>query len=154
MQALKACIEIVTFLTNNFKPKKMEPGKTYLIRTRAVHPEKLCRNSDNQQYLQRKFKEYISPIAYISSITIDDYELIAVVKINEVNELLSFKHAIPKKLKLANKPTTKIISQQFKSLFSCYTLSYNKAHTRTGRLLERTFERHMLNDGEASIFAN
>lgn len=132
----------------------MEPGKKYLIRTQSVHPEKLCRTPENKHFLRKKFIQYVTPIAKIHSIDISDYDLVAVIELNSIDELLHYKSLIPKSLKAASKNTSKIVSQQFKSLFSAYSQSYNKAYRRSGRLIKGNFERFMLDEHETSIFPN
>lgn len=124
----------------------MEPGKTYLIHTKSVYPEKLCRTSENISYLRNKFFQYISPIAEIKDIDITNYDLFATIQIHSVDDLLYFKTQIPKTKKTATKNTTQVISQQFKSLFSAYSQAYNNIHNRSGRLVHGTFDREIITE--------
>ncbi|MFN5983603.1 MAG: hypothetical protein ACK476_01810 [Fluviicola sp.] len=135
-----ACIGKV----GQFKLKKMEPNTTYLIKTRAVANEKICRTEENQEFLKKLFNKYISPIAEIKSIQITDEELSAIIKTKTSFEILQFKKNIPLTKNNWNKSSSYFISNQFKRLFNSYAHSYNQYFNRYGRLYASTFKRQIL----------
>ena len=122
----------------------MEAGKKYIIRVEAVHNEYLCRNKNNQDYLVKKFKQYIKPIATIHEIDVTFKDLYAVVEFHPVDDIIRYRNSLPPQYRSKRYHSNKFIAQQFKSWLTGYVQAYNQLYDRKGKLLKQTFERYGL----------
>ncbi len=131
----------------------------YHIYNRGINGENIFKEHKNYQYFLSRFNHFISPIAHTYAYCllpnhfhiliktknereIKDITNKALLKRNfPLNKNEQFEGSLPMPNVIKLSETSYIISRKFSDFFKSYTLSINKAYSRTGGLFEEPFRR-------------
>src|SRR5699024_1758495 len=107
----------------------LEPGHFYHIYNHAIGSENLFRENKNYSFFLNKWEKYL-----LSYSDVWAYCLMP----NHFHFLLEIKDKtfFPKRIN-----ENRFLENQFKRLFSSYTLSFNKVYERRGSLFQKSFKR-------------
>lgn len=111
----------------------------YHIYNRGNNKENLFKQDRNYLFFLNRWEKYLLPYIEIWSYTLMPNHFHFLIK---VKDQLSFPD---------NSGTNKFIENQFKRLFSSYTLSFNKVYSRTGSLFQKRFKRVKI-ESESYLF--
>jgi putative transposase len=142
------------------KPMKipLEYGKYYHIFNRGNNREDIFKKDEDYQHFLELYAIYINTVADTFAWCLMRNHFHFLVRILNVNEIGYLDSSMAKSNDLhakwkthfparpadnfSKKPTPE---HQFQHLFSAYSKWYNKRHSRTGSLLENTFDRKLVN---------
>lgn len=136
------------------------PGTYYHIYNRGNNKEDLFSEDDNYLYFLSKWKKYISPYTHTLAYCLMPNHFHFLIKVKNEYEI-NFTN--PQRLSKARQSTklqkisrhlqhdidiNKILEDQFRNLFSSYTLAFNRQQNRTGSLFQKRFKRILINSEE------
>ncbi|MEQ8475744.1 transposase [Fulvivirga sp.] len=121
----------------------------YHIYNRGNNKENLFLNEHNYAYFMSRWKKYILPFSRVLSYCLMPNHFHFLIKIKteeEVKALLKSRSASTKPSRISRSALeildiNKLLEDQFKNLFSGYTLAINKQENRTGSLFQKRFRR-------------
>jgi len=127
---------------------KFEEESFYHVYNRTNGSHKLCRNDANYRFFMAQFEEYLCDELDIYSYSILPSHFHYIVRIKQSIDIEYYATQSKKKFTSVNK----IVSNQFRSFFTGYTMAFNKYHNRQGALFNHRFRRinienqeHLLN---------
>ena len=130
---------------------QLKTGITYHIYNRSVGETDLYRNHDNYLFFLKKWTKYIAPYFEIHAYCLMPNHFHFLASVKPMSETM--KTIIKKELTVASEKFIKkeisyntFLEDQFKRLFSSYSLAFNKQHGRTGTLLQKRFKRVSLSE--------
>ncbi len=118
--------------------QNIEEGQTYHIYNKAISEIKLFRNGDDYLYFMSKYKEYFQHYfsTYAYCLIPNHFHLLIRMKTREeIQEALKNENT-KSAVKYLNEeiPISVFIGNQFKRLFSSYSIKYNNKYFREGSL--------------------
>jgi putative transposase len=117
------------------KNDPLEFNHYYHIFNRANGNERLFITKDDYQYFIKKLQRFLKPLMSIYSYCFLPNHFHLLIKTKDITEIKAeFKSKYSNNYK-------KIIIQSFSNLFNSYTKSFNKVHSRNGKLFEQSFKR-------------
>ena len=130
------------------KQEELRFGNDYHIYNRAVGNDKLFVDEADYYFFLKKLKRFILPIAKILSYCLLPNHFHLLVKIKEIEEIENR----PNLNILQNNEPEKLIVKQFSNFFNSYSKSFNKAHSRKGKLVLSPFKRIEVQDEDYLIY--
>lgn len=117
-----------------------EPHGFYHIYNRGNNKENLFKEDKNYSFFLGKWEKYLVPHTDIWSYCLMPNHFHFLIKIKDHSSFAEKDDA------------NKFLENQFKRLFSSYTLSFNKVYVRTGSLFQKRFKRVKI-DSQSYLFA-
>ena len=105
----------------------------------------MFRDSENYRFFMEKFQEYLIDILDIYSYSLMPSHFHYIVKIRSLLQMHDFLQAT--KIQTIN--VNEIVTNQFRSFFTSYTMSFNKYHKRQGSLFNHKFRRVEIHNDES-----
>lgn len=125
--------------------ENLEPNAIYHIYNRGINGENIFKEEKNYLYFLQRYAHHITPIADTYAYCLLKNHFHIALKIRSLEEIKVFyKNKFPEKISIP--PISRIISQQFASLFNGYAQAINKSYNRTGGLFEEPFRRILINN--------
>jgi REP element-mobilizing transposase RayT len=122
---------------------KFEEECFYHIYNRSVDKKPMFKSDGNYEYFLKKYDAYLSPVLDTYSYCLLGNHFHLLVRIKSLTDLTTFQ-----KLSNQTKPksTHDTISHQFRKLFQCYAMAFNKQHSRVGTLFQTPFKRALVDN--------
>ena len=126
-------------------------GSYYHIYNRSVGHEYLFANDDNCRFFLKKWNKYIQPYAdtYAYCLMGNHYHFLIRIKpiTEDIKSFIQTENTVASKRYCTGEITfNTFLQDQFKRLFSAYSLAYNKQNNRHGSLFQERFKRIKIND--------
>ena len=129
---------------------KFEEGAFYHVYNRGIDGQDLFFSDENCIYFLKKWKEKLNPYVAVAAYCLIPNHFHFLIRIKPIMESIKHlkKEGTSKSVKLLNGEINYniFLEDQFKRLFSSYTLSLNKQIGRTGSLFQKRFKRVHVKD--------
>ncbi|MCF6171135.1 MAG: hypothetical protein L3J66_09185 [Bacteroidales bacterium] len=119
-------------------------GETYHIYNKAVGGELLFKTNFDYAFFLKRMNKYILPVAKIYAYCLIPNHFHLLLKIKEPLE-------IPKFQKISEDDYSDYLIHVFGNFFNSYSKSFNKIHSRSGRLFIQSFKRILVEDEDYFI---
>ena len=121
----------------------------YHVYNRGNNSSDIFFNVDNYHFFLKKFAEYISPFFDVFAFTLLPNHFHFILKAKVVDDIFIQNITLQKTQKTIKYMNDEIdynevLVDQFKRMFSSYTLAVNKQQNRTGSLFQRKFKRVLI----------
>ena len=133
-----------------------EENQTYHIYNRSVSETDLYRTEDNYRYFLKQWQKYLGNYMEVLAycLMLNHFHFLTTIKpVNEpIRAFIQKENTVAASNFLHKEITYNIfLEDQFKRLFSSYSLAFNKQHQRRGALFQKRFKRVQLHNIESII---
>ena len=118
----------------------LETGKMYHLYNRGNNRENLFYKKENYHYFIRQFDKYLSCFVDVYAYCLLPNHFHFLIKIKEEDEIFRNIRDVIAQSDGISKPTSKIISEQFRRFFISYSQAINKQEKRVGSLFQKHFK--------------
>ena len=113
---------------------KFDEGGIYHIFNRGNNKSVIFRQPDNYRYFLEKWQKYLNPYSRLLAYCQMPNHFHFLIIVNETDN--------------ENSNINFILEEQFKRLFSSYSLAFNKKYSRTGSLFQKRFKRILIDSDD------
>jgi len=125
--------------------QNIEEGQTYHIYNKAISEIKLFRDKDDYLYFLSKYEKYFQQYlnTYAYCLIPNHFHLLIKMKSREEIEVALERENTKSAIKYLNGeiPVSDFISNQFKRMFSSYSIKYNNKYSREGSLFVKKMKK-------------
>lgn len=120
---------------------RFENDGIYHVYNRTVDRKPMFKSDRNYDFFIRQFDKYLSNYIKIYAYNLLGNHFHFMIKVNDLNDLTTFKKVSNLESQNQEKSTHEIVSHQFKKFFQSYAMAFNKEHNRIGTLFQTPFKR-------------